>query len=72
MQQQLPTLHDRALPLLRRLDRAFGEINVFLLALAIGIAALDVTCFITLRASAEIARANQNVILATPSLSPPT
>ena len=31
--------------LMQRLDRAFGEINVFLAALAIGLAILDTTCF---------------------------
>ncbi|HEV2301482.1 MAG TPA: hypothetical protein VGR91_07920 [Stellaceae bacterium] len=30
--------------LIRRLDRAFGELNVFLTALAIGLALLDLTC----------------------------
>ena len=31
--------------LMQRLDRAFGEINVVLAALAIGLAVLDTTCF---------------------------
>jgi hypothetical protein len=31
--------------LLRRFDRALGELNVFLTALAIGLALLDLTCF---------------------------
>jgi hypothetical protein len=35
----------------------FGEINAFLLALAIGLAVLDFTCFVGLRVSAEIPRA---------------
>lgn len=30
--------------LLQRLDRAFGELNVFLAAFAIGLAILDLTC----------------------------
>jgi hypothetical protein len=30
--------------LMRRLDRAFGELNVFLAAVAIGLAVLDLTC----------------------------
>jgi hypothetical protein len=30
--------------LMRRLDRAFGELNVFLTAVAIGLALLDVAC----------------------------
>jgi hypothetical protein len=35
--------------LLHRLDRVFAEMNVILLALAIGLAVLDVTCFSVLR-----------------------
>jgi hypothetical protein len=31
-------------PLMRRLDRAFGELNVLLTAVAIGLAVLDLTC----------------------------
>jgi hypothetical protein len=56
-----------ARPLMRRLDRAFGEINVVLLALAIGLAALDFTCFVTLRGTAEIARAQLQLTAATMS-----
>jgi len=43
--------HPRATPrnLLRRLDRVFGEINPILLALAIGLAVLDATCFSVIR-----------------------
>ena len=35
--------------LFRRLDRAFGEINPVLLAVAIGLAVLDATCFSVVR-----------------------
>ena len=43
--------HPRATPRtrLRRLDRGFGEINPILLALAIGLAVLDATCFSVIR-----------------------
>ena len=37
-----------------RLNRMFGEINAFLLALAIGLAVLDFTCFALLKTSTEI------------------
>jgi hypothetical protein len=43
-------------PLMRHLDHALGEVNVFLLAVAIGLATLDVTCFVTLRVAATTAR----------------
>ena len=33
----------------RRLDRVFGEINPILLAMAIGLAVLDATCFSVIR-----------------------
>lgn len=42
----------------RRLDRALGEINVVLVALAIGLAVLDITCFVAFTANAEIRRAH--------------
>lgn len=35
--------------LVHRLDRAFGEMNAFLLAFAIGLAALDATYFVGTR-----------------------
>ena len=40
--------HDNrsAKTLVLRLDHVFGEMNVFLLAAAIGLAALDATCFV--------------------------
>jgi hypothetical protein len=47
----------RALRLLRRqLEHVFGEINVILLAIAIGLAILDYTYFLSLRLAAEMAR----------------
>lgn len=36
-------------PLLRRLDRVVGELNVFLLAVALGLGTLDFVCFVMLR-----------------------
>jgi len=42
----------------RRLDRVLGEINVVLVALAIGLAVLDITCFVAFTANAEIRRAH--------------
>jgi hypothetical protein len=57
MQQQSPSGDYLPSRLMRRLNRAFGEINAFLLAVAIGLAVLDLTCFVTLKASLEITRA---------------
>lgn len=37
-----------------RLDRIFGEINAVLIALAIGLAALDFACFAGLRGAADM------------------
>ena len=42
----------------RRLDRALGEINVALVAVAIGLAVLDVTCLLAFTATTEIRRAH--------------
>jgi hypothetical protein len=42
----------------RRLDRALGEINVALVAVAIGLAVLDVTCLLAITATTEIRRAH--------------
>ena len=39
---------------MRRLNRAFGEINVFLVALAIGLTVLNATCFVTVTITAAI------------------
>jgi hypothetical protein len=44
---------------MRRFNRALGELNVVLAALAIGLTILDVTCFIAFTAIAEIRRPNQ-------------
>ena len=49
MQKPLFSNDAKPQPLLRRLDRAFGELNVFLLAVALGLGALDFVCFVTLR-----------------------
>jgi hypothetical protein len=35
--------------LVRQLDRRVADLNVFLIALAVGLAVLDVTCFTALR-----------------------
>jgi len=43
---------------MRRLNRALGEINVFLVVLAIGLAVLDATCFVTLTITAVIRQEN--------------
>jgi hypothetical protein len=45
MQQSSPRDDHSPKQLLQRLDRVFGEMNVILLALAIGLAVLDFTCF---------------------------
>jgi hypothetical protein len=53
----------------RRLDRALGEINVVLTALAIGLAVLDITCLFAFTATAEIRRAYSSSQQVQPSLS---
>ena len=53
----------------RRLDRAFGEINIVLAALAIGLATLDITCLFAFTATAEIRRAYSSSQQVQPSLS---
>ena len=65
MKQQLWPSHDQSPG--QRLNRAFGEINVFLLAIAIGLAVLDFTGFVALRTSDELARAHVSVTAGTPS-----
>jgi hypothetical protein len=50
------------------LDRAFSELNAFLLVIVIGLAALDFTCFAALRVSSELARAR--LAAQTPSSGP--
>jgi hypothetical protein len=35
-------------PIVRRLDRCAGDLNVFLVVLAVGLATLDASCFIAL------------------------
>jgi len=55
---------------MRRLNRVLGEINVLLLAVAIGLAVLDATCFVAISASTEIARVQHSLISAEPSRPP--
>ncbi|MGC2413210.1 MAG: hypothetical protein WA459_11010 [Stellaceae bacterium] len=69
-QQPWPSNDHPPRHLMRRLNRVFGEINVFLLAVAIGLAVLDLTCFVALSTSTEIARSQHSPISAAPS--PPT
>lgn len=45
MQNRLPDKNPRPKGLAARLDRAAGDLNAFLLVLAIGLATLDLTCF---------------------------
>lgn len=54
---------------MRRLNRALGEINVFLVALAIGLAVLDATCFVTLTITAAIREENLSQRNGQPSIS---
>lgn len=43
----MPAHNNRSAKVLAlQLDRVFGEMNAFLLAVAIGLAALDATCFV--------------------------
>ena len=53
----------------RRLDRALGEINVVLVALVIGLAVLDIGCFVAFTATTEIRRAHSSSHEVRPSLS---
>lgn len=57
MQQLSPSDDNPFRQLLRRLSGDIVDINVVLLAVAIGLAVLDLTCFVTLTASVEITRA---------------
>lgn len=49
MQPLSPHDDQSSKPLLQRLDRAFADINAFLIVLAIGLATLDVTFFAATR-----------------------
>lgn len=49
MQRPLSSNDPTPQPWLGRLDRVFGELNVFLVAVALGLGALDFVCFVTLR-----------------------
>jgi hypothetical protein len=42
--------------LTNRLNRLFGELNAFLLAIVIGLAALDFACFAAMKISTELTR----------------
>ena len=53
----------------RRIDRTLGEINVVLVALTIGLAVLDTTCFVAFTAAGEIRRAHGWSQQVRPSLS---
>ena len=55
----------------RRIDGVLGHLNAALLAIAIGLALLDFTCFLGMMSLTEIRRAEQNAFLmqeARPSL----
>ncbi len=56
MQRPTPTDDSSPQPFLQRLNRAIGEINAFLVAIAIGLATLDFTCFVLLRVINEMMR----------------
>jgi len=56
--------------LLGRLSRGVAEINVVLLVIAIGLAVLDVTSFVTLQAPVVIARAQAEAAQGTPAEAP--
>ena len=56
MRQQLKLANPGAQPLLRRLDHLLGELNFVLLIVATGLAVLDITCFVALRAAAGVVR----------------
>jgi len=49
MQNQSPKKHPPPRGLAARLDRAAGDVNAFLLVLAIGLATLDLTCLWALK-----------------------
>ena len=57
MQPLSPLQQNSSTQLILRLNRVLGEINVVLIVIAIGLAVLDFTCFVTLTASTEIMRA---------------
>ncbi len=68
--QQLPPPQDQApQTLMQRIDRLAGEVNGFLMIFAIGLAVLDLTCFVAFEAidivrpafEVQIAAAQANV-----------
>jgi hypothetical protein len=72
---QPPPFGDPRAQFLRRLNHMLGEINVLLMAVAVGLAVLDFTCFVALRVSAEIGRSQFGVRpaeQAMPSVSQPS
>jgi hypothetical protein len=60
---QSPSSSDRnpPQPFIRRVDRMLGEINALLVALAIGLAVLDATCFVLLKTATALEEAPQSV-----------
>lgn len=52
---RLPSSSGDDTSLVRRLDRAAGQLNAFLVILAIGLALLDLTCFSALTVERAIA-----------------
>ncbi len=56
MQQLSPSNGHSPPRLTQRLNRMLGEINVFLLALAIGLTVLDLTCYLALTVSDQLSR----------------
>ncbi len=55
MQQLFPRRNRFREPLLRRIDRAAGQINPFLMVVAIGLAVLDASCLIALLDTGSLA-----------------
>jgi hypothetical protein len=58
MQRSSPRDDHSPKQLWQRLDRVFAEMNVILLALAIGLAVLDITCFSALGLSDALSLAH--------------
>jgi hypothetical protein len=59
MQHLLHFNRDSRRQMMQKLNRLLREMNVFRCAVAIGLAGLDFTCFMTLALSTEIKRAEQ-------------
>ena len=59
---RLPSSSDNeSTSLIRRLDRIAGQMNVFLVILAIGLALLDLTCFSALTVEQAIATGHPGI-----------